>query len=773
MAKKNLPVTVSIGDYARSAYLGYAMSVVKGRAIPAVQDGLKPVQRRILYSMHQLGLKPSGAPMKSARVVGDTLGKYHPHGDGATYEAMVRMSQHFSLRYPLVHGEGNFGSRDGDNAAAYRYTEAKLTPIAETLLSELNWDTVDFQPNYDGKEREPRTLPARLPFLLLNGASGIGVGLATEFPSHQLNEVVEGAKLILQNPKATLDDLMDKIPGPDYPTGGQLISTPEEIRKVYKAGQGSLRLRARWRVEDDGKSWKLVFYEIPQTTNTEKVMMEISELIDPKPREKKGKKLPLTPEQNRLKKIFSEWIDDYLDQSDEEHPTCLVITPKQRKSDPEQIAIALCGHTSLEENVPLNFVSVDENGLPTSGNLLIWLTQWCSYRVETVRRRLTDEKRRIDHRLHILAGRLSILDVIHDVVRLLTTSEDPKKDLMSTYSLDDIQAEDILEMKLRSLARLEKVKLEEESGKLAPESLRLGQLLGNDASLKKLVVKELDQDAKNYGDTRRTLIKSETAISTHTVVQELTQDHASSETIAIAVSERGWISWKPAKSIDEAVGIDFKLKAGDAVKNIFFGTRADILLGLDTSGRGFSLNLSDLAARTDSAPLTTWFETSTRIAEVVLGKSGQQFLVSHSGGYGFVLPVQDWVNRMKAGKSLVTLKDGEILHPPLPVPADGDTWVCAALSSDGRLVAFPGKDVKVLPKGRGVGLMGLGDGCSMTGITLVSESGVVQLKDSTGKTAIVSSDEMSKLYGPRAAGRRGRGPHKKGAWIGFSEVRDA
>lgn len=751
----------SLSLFAKRAYLAYAMSVVRGRAIPDVEDGLKPVQRRILFAMHKLGLAPNTKPSKSARVVGEVIGKYHPHGYTAVYDALVRMSQSFSLRYPLIHGEGNFGTRDGDSAAAMRYTETKLTPISAALLDELAWDTVDFVDNFDNSLKEPETLPSRLPFLLLNGASGIGVGLATEFLSHQLNEVVEGAKLILTKKSVTLDELMEKIPGPDFPTGGQIISTPEEIKKVYMEGRGSLRLRARWTVKEQAKGrWRLHFFEIPQTTSAKNVLEQLGELLNPKPKEKNGKRLPLSPEQLRLKKLFSELVDEIHDVSstDDDGKTTwgIEIVPKDRKMAPDDLARTLCAHTDLESNAPVNFVAVDATVSPRQGTLVDWLTQWCEYRVETVRRRLTHEKATIDHRLHIIAGRLSILDHIEEVVQILKTAKDARQELMDRFKLDEEQANDVLDMRLRQLANLERFKLEDEQAAKLKEQARLARLLADDKLLRKLVIQELEQDAKTFGDTRRTLLQPEVATSAKAVLKTAVSEKMAPEPVAIALTERGWISWRPAKTWEEARSADFKIRAGDQVRRIFFGDRNDHLLLLDESGKGYSLHLMDLASRADTQPLSNWFDAASRISEGAVSGPEGRFILAGQKGYGFIVKASDWVSRMKAGKALLTLESGESPLPPHPLPAEVSAEAkVLAWSTDGRAVAFPFADLKALPKGKGVALLGLADDAALADLVLIPEDGKVVLKTPQG-SATVGPNAWEALVGARSAGKKGK-----------------
>lgn len=765
-SRTSLPVEKArIDEFARPAYLAYAMSVVKSRAIPDVEDGLKPVQRRILYAMQQLGLVHPAKPAKCARVVGDVIGKYHPHGDSAVYEAMVRMAQPFSLRYPLVSGEGNFGSRDGDNAAAMRYTEARLAPISAALLDELSHDTVDYRPNYDNAQTEPVTLPSRLPFALLNGASGIGVGMATELLSHNLREVVAGAKLLLSKPKATLDELMEHIPGPDFATGACLISSPAEIRKVYDEGRGSLRLRARWVVEPVGKSWRLVFLELPQPSSTKDILEQVEELINPKQKERDNKKIPLSAEQQRLKRLFGDLVEKIVDGSDDRQPIRLVIEPKDKKVDPDTLALMLCAHTGLEVNVSPNMVMVDDVGTPRQSSLIDWLGQWCSYRIVTVRRRLEDTKARLDHRLHILAGRISILDRIHEVVRMIQDSPDPKSDLMSKYKLTEIQAEDVLEMRLRQLANLEKTKILDEQRAKQAESDKIGKILDSDKAIRKLIITELDADNKAFGDDRRTRLEPSEAANVRKQMEAgVSSARLAPEPVAIALTERGWISWHPAKSMEEALQTEFKIKTGDEVKRIFFADRAtDQLFLIDQTGRAYSLRLMDLTSKSDTSPLTQWFNSPAPIVEAATGNDKSRFIVAGSSGYGFIVNGAAWSNRMSAGKAFLTLADGDVPLPPLPLSGDEPaTARVVTLSSEGKSVSFPLSELKVLPKGKGVGLMGLAKGSSLKDLALVAEGGTVLIK-AQDKHAKIGPDDWGSVDGARSSSKKGRALHKLAA----------
>ncbi|MBS1162674.1 MAG: parC, partial [Burkholderiaceae bacterium] len=433
---------LTLAAFAQRAYLDYAVSVVKGRALPDVADGLKPVQRRILYAMDQMGLAANARPVKSARVVGDVLGKFHPHGDSAAYEAMVRMAQDFSLRYPLIDGQGNFGSRDGDGAAAMRYTEARLTPIARLLLEELDEGTVDFGPNYDGSQQEPRWLPARLPFVLLNGASGIAVGMATEIPSHNIHEVVGALQLVLKDPQASLDELLAVLPGPDFPGGGQLISAAADIREIYASGRGSLKARARLRFEELARGqWQLVVDELPPGTSAQKVLEEIEELTNPKV--KAGKK-SLTAEQQQLKQIVLAQLDSVRDESGRDAAVRLVFEPRTSKIDRDAFVTGLLAHTSLETNVPVNLVMIGRDGRPRCKPLAEILAEWIDFRVDTVRRRSTHRLAKVEDRIHILEGRQAVLLAIDKVIAVIRASDEPKADLMREFGLSERQAEDIL-----------------------------------------------------------------------------------------------------------------------------------------------------------------------------------------------------------------------------------------------------------------------------------------------------------------------------------------
>ncbi|MBI3143846.1 MAG: DNA topoisomerase IV subunit A, partial [Pseudogulbenkiania sp.] len=541
--------------YAERAYLEYAMSVVKGRALPEVADGQKPVQRRILYAMRDMGLAHGAKPVKSARVVGEILGKYHPHGDSSAYEALVRMAQDFTLRYPLIDGQGNFGSRDGDGAAAMRYTEARLTPIAELLLAEIDMGTVDFVPNYDGAFDEPALLPARLPMVLLNGASGIAVGLATEIPPHNLTEVAGAAVALLDNPELTTSELMAYVPGPDFPGGGQIITPEEDIRAAYETGRGSVRVRAKWEVEKLARGqWRVIVTELPPGSSAQKVLAEIEEATNPKV--KTGKKA-LTQEQQNLKSLMLSLLDRVRDESDSDSPVRLVFEPKSSRQDPDEFINVLLAQTSLEGNASLNLVMIGLDGRPGQKGLKPILAEWLAFRRRTVTRRLEHRLGQVDKRIHILEGRMIAFIHIDEVIRVIRESDEPKPDLIKAFGLTEVQAEDILEIRLRQLARLEGFKLEKELSELREEREGLRHLLATPDALTGLMRDEIQADATKYGDARRSEIKTaERAVLTQSVADEA---------VTIILSQKGWIRARVGHNVDLSA---LSFKDGDALATV-------------------------------------------------------------------------------------------------------------------------------------------------------------------------------------------------------------
>ncbi len=688
--------SLTLATFAERAYLDYAISVVKGRALPDVCDGQKPVQRRILYAMDQLKLDPAAKPRKSAAVVGDVLGKLHPHGDQSVYDAMVRMAQDFALRYPLVDGHGNFGSRDGDGAAAMRYTEARLTPISRLLLDEIDMGTVDFAPNYDGSSEEPKLLPARLPFVLLNGASGIAVGLATEIPSHNLTEVAAAAVAVIRNPKLSHDELMALIPGPDFPGGGQIITPASQISEIYQSGRGSIKVRARWKIEDLARGqWQLVVTELPPGTSAQKILEEIEELTNPKV--KLGKK-SLTPEQLATKQTTLSVLDTVRDESGRDAPVRLVFEPKSKNQDQEEFSNLLLAHTSLENNAPVNLVMIGADGRPRQKGVGEILREWIGFRFATVTRRTQHRLGKVDDRIHILEGREAVLLNIDKVIRIIRESDEPKPALMQAFKLSERQAEDILEIRLRQLARLEAIKVQQELAELRKEKVTLQDLLDNPASMKKLLIKEIEGDAKQYGDKRRTLIEeAERAVAEQKVIDE---------PVTVIVSQKGWVRARQGHGHDAQ---QFGFKAGDALYATFECRTTESLLAFGSNGRVYSVSVALLpGARGDGVPVTTLVEveSGTRLIHYFAGAADTALLLASTAGYGFSAKAGDMVSRQKGGKSFMTLDTGD--EPVMPrVIAKGATRI-ACLSENGRLLAFGIDEIKTQPGGgRGVILMEL------------------------------------------------------------------
>ena len=690
---------IGLAQYAERAYLEYALSVVKGRALPDVCDGQKPVQRRILYSMERMGLAFTTASgpkaVKSARVVGDVLGKFHPHGDTAAYDAMVRMAQDFSQRYPLVDGQGNFGSRDGDGAAAMRYTEARLAPITRLLLDELDEGTVDFIPNYDGSNEEPRQLPARLPFVLLNGASGIAVGLATEVPSHNLREIAAAAIALIRDEKLSDDAFAALIPGPDYPGGGQIISSDEEIRAAYATGRGSLKVRAKWKIEDLARGqWQLVVTELPPGASSQKVLEEVEELTNPKVRA--GKKT-LSTEQTQIKVGVLAVLDAVRDESSKDAAVRLVFEPKTRATEQQELINTLLAHTSLESSAPINLTMIGSDGRPSQKSLRQIMAEWVAFRAVTVQRRTQHRLGKVLARIHVLEGRQLVLLNIDEVIRIIRESDDPKAALIARFALSEIQADDILDIRLRQLARLEAIKIEQELGSLRTEQGKLEDILGSPASLKRLLIKEIEADAKTHGDERRTLIQAEKK----TIVSVPVID----EPITVVVSLKGWVRGLKGHEVDAATLV---FKAGDALYGTFACRSVDSLLVFGSNGRVYSTPVAQLpGGRGDGQPITSLIdlESGTQPAHYFAGHLQQTLLLANTGGFGLLARVGDLLSRQKGGKGFLSLEADE---KPLPPSLTDALTQVACLSLSGRLLVFGLDELKLQPNGgRGLTLIDL------------------------------------------------------------------
>jgi topoisomerase-4 subunit A len=685
-----------LGRYASTQYLQYAIATVKDRALPRVGDGQKPVQGRILYTMWDNGTRAGTKRTKSAAVVGDVLGKYHPHGDASVYDALVRLAQDFTLRYPLIDGEGNFGSRDGDEAAAYRYTEARLTRFAEVLLAELDQGTVDYVPNYDGTKQEPVVLPARLPVVLLNGASGIAVGMATEIPSHNLNEVANAAIAMIREPEISIAALMRHIKGPDFPGGGQIITPRAELKEAYTSGRGTVRVRARWTIERLARGqWQMVVHELPPGTSARKVLEEIDALTNPQPRA--GKK-SLTPEQQREKQLVLSMLEKTRDESDRQHPVRLVFEPRTSKVDENDFVNLLLAKTSLETNVALNLVMVGLDGRPTGKNLREILGEWLQFRFATVTRRTQFRLDQVLDRIHVLEGRMIVLLNVDKVIRIIRNADDPKADLIKAFKLTDRQAEDILEMRLRMLAKLEHIKIEQELDEKRKEQKGLDKILGSRKALEDLVVSEIERDVQTFGDKRRTRIEEAEKAELETPVID--------EPVTVIFSRKGWVRARQGWEVDPAT---LSFKEGDGLQSLIKVRTVDAVVFLDSKGRAYTVEASQLPpGRGDGAPASSLVEVQegAHIMYVVAGKPETSVLVASSGGYGFVTKIADMVSNRKAGREFLSVEEGETPIQPFMYEEAPGNYV-AAVSEHGRMLLFQVSELKQMARGRGMIIMGL------------------------------------------------------------------
>ena len=755
-----------LAAYAQRAYLEYALSVVKGRALPDVCDGQKPVQRRILYSMARMGLSFGGAngnngarPVKSARVVGDVLGRFHPHGDQAAYDALVRMAQGFSQRYPLIDGQGNFGSRDGDGAAAMRYTEARLARITTLLTDEIDEGTVEFIPNYDGSTEEPKQLPARLPFTLLNGASGIAVGLATEIPSHNLREIADACIALIKTPKLSDEELYTLVAGPDYPGGGQIISTAADIAAAYSTGRGSLKVRARWKIEDLARGqWQLVVQELPPGVSTQRVLEEIEEITNPKI--KAGKKA-LSQDQVQLKQTVLAVLDVVRDESSKDAAVRLVLEPKTSKIGQPELINTLLAHTSLESSSSINLTMVGLDGRPTQKSLRQMLLEWIEFRQTTVQRRSQHRLDRVLDRIHILEGRQLVLLNIDEVIAIIRRSDEPKAALIARFALSERQAEDILEIRLRQLARLEAIKIEQELKTLREDRARLEEILGSPAALRRLLIKEIETDAKQFADPRRTLIQAEKKTALEVKVLD--------EPVTVVVSGKGWVRARGGHGHDAA---SFAFKAGDALYGTFECRTVDTLLAFGSNGRVYSIPVAVLpGARGDGQPVTTLIEleSGTQLLHYFAGPALAMLLLASSGGYGFLATVEGMISRNKSGKAFVGLSDGETICRPSH--AKGSTGAqplapathVACASTGGRVLTFEISEIRQMDKGgRGLVLIDLDAKDTLAGAAAYTRSVKIEGIGRGGK-AREETLEIRSLNNARAA----RARKGKAADLGF------
>ncbi|MGB9430594.1 MAG: DNA topoisomerase IV subunit A [Gammaproteobacteria bacterium] len=716
--------------FTEKAYLDYSMYVILDRALPHIGDGLKPVQRRIVYAMSELSLDYQAKPKKSARTVGDVLGKYHPHGDTACYEAMVLMAQPFSYRYPIIDGQGNWGSMDDPKSfAAMRYTEAKLSKYAEVLLSELAQGTVNWQPNFDGTLQEPKLLPARLPNVLLNGTTGIAVGMATDIPPHNVKEVASACIRLLDEPKATAKQLCEHIKGPDFPTAAELITPHNEILQMYETGIGSVRLRAKWMREKGGD---IVITALPYQVSGDKLLEQIAAQM-------RAKKLPM--------------VEDLRDESDHENPTRLVIVPRSNRVDSDELMAHLFATTDLERSYRINMNVIGLNGRPQVKNLKDMLSEWLEFRVETVTRRLKFRLDKVDKRLHILDGLLVAYLNIDEVIAIIRKHDQPKPMLMKRFKLSDIQAEAILETKLRHLAKLEEMKIRGEQKELAKEREALGKILGSKTKLKTLVREELAADAENYGDKRRSQL-----VERAPVAQAIDENQLlPTEPTTVILSKSGWVRAAKGHELDPRT---LSYKAGDSFLSAAYGKSNQPAIFLDSTGRAYTLPSHSLpSARSQGEPLTGRLTPpeGASFAGVLIGEPDDKWLLASDAGYGFVVKLGELVSRNRSGKATLRLPKNARVLVPAPI-RNVKSDLITAVSSEGHILVFPVKALPELARGKGNKIMGIPSKKAasheeyMAAVTCVPvDEGLVILSGQRHMT--LSPKELKEYVGER--GRRG------------------
>ncbi|EXJ15942.1 DNA topoisomerase IV subunit A [Imhoffiella purpurea] len=712
-------------DFTEKAYLDYSMYVILDRALPHLGDGLKPVQRRILYAMSELGLSAAAKFKKSARTVGDVLGKFHPHGDSACYEAMVLMAQAFSYRYPLVDGQGNWGSPDDPKSfAAMRYTESRLTPYAELLLGELGQGTVDWQPNFDGTLEEPKLLPARLPNLLMNGTTGIAVGMATDIPSHNLREVANACIHLLDHPQASVADLMRFIPGPDFPTAGEIVTPPEDLLKIYQTGGGSVKQRARYELERGD----IVITALPHQVSGSRVLEQIAAQFN-------AKKLPM--------------IEDFRDESDHEYPTRLVIVPRSNRVDVARLMSHLFATTDLERSYRVNMNLISLNGRPRVMNLRELLVEWLAYRTQTVRRRLQHRLEKVLERLHLLEGLLIAFLNLDEVIRIVRTEDEPKPVLMAAFGLSDTQAEYVLNTRLRQLARLEEMKIRGEQEALTAERAELERLLDDPKALSRLIREEIAADAEKYGDDRRSPLVVREAAS---AIDET--ELAPSEAVTVVLSEKGWVRAAKGHEVD-AEGLSYR--SGDRFLGAARLRSNQSAVFLDTTGRSYSLAAHTLpSARGQGEPLTGRLDppSGAGFVAVVGDRPEARYLLASDAGYGFIVRVEDLLAKPKAGKAVLTLPKGAGVLAPTPVGDPAGARLAAATGA-GHLLLFPVSELPEMPRGKGNKIIALPAGGEerMVALAVVPPGG--SLVVTSGKrTLTLKPSDLDAYQGER--GRRGR-----------------
>jgi topoisomerase-4 subunit A len=737
---------LDLKSYAEKMYLGYSVSVLKDRAIPYLSDGQKPVQRRILFAMKEMNISAKAPPKKSARVVGDVIGKYHPHGDSSVYEAMVRMSQVWNLRYPLVDGQGNFGSMDGDGAAAMRYTEARLTPFSEhVLLSELNLGTVNFIGNYDNTLTEPDKLPSRLNTLLLNGAMGIAVGMACDIPSHNIRSVTDATIATIKNPKISHEELMDIIKGPDLPNGGQIIDDQETINEIYEKGQGVLKVRAKWKVEKLARNqWQVVVYEMPPHTSARSVLEHIDRITNPpQQKDKNGKSKTLSAKVLQEKNFMNSILNKAVDESDRKNAVRLVLEPKSSKQNPEEFMNALLSRVGLEQSMKVNMTTVGLDGLPKLKGIKDIVSEWVGFRFDTMTKRTQFQLDKVQKRIHILEGRLLALEHIDKVIKIIRESEDPKIELMNKIGVTEVQAEDILEIRLRQLAKMEHVKVQKELSSLQKEEKRLLGLLSSRTKMFNLMVKEIEEDTAMFEDERRTLLKPEKPVvakSSEAIVNE---------PITVILTKKGWITQRKGHGIETA---SIQLKNDDSIQKVLEGKSIDLISLIANNGRAYSIKSTDIpSGKGGFAHLNSLINIEGNVSIVdSCFADGLKFLIFNNHGYGFISNTSSLETKNKAGKHFMTLPKKESVIFPIHFIDWEEDQIINILTNDDRLLSFYTeelKEFKELDKGKGYQLIKLPKGIEISDYSFSKDEIKIQEKS---KKKTIKGDELNDYLSKRA-----------------------
>ena len=735
---------LDLDKYLTAKYLEYSIAVLKDRAIPYLSDGMKPVHRRVLYAMNEMRNFSTEKHKKSARIVGDVIGKYHPHGDQSVYDAMTKMIQDWYMRYPLIDGQGNFGSRDGDRQAAMRYTEARLTKFAEyLLLSEIDMGTTEFRNNYDNTMTEPVDLPAKLNMLLLNGTSGIAVGMATDIPAHNIREVTNATLACIKNRDISVDEIMNELKGPDFATGGHIIASEKEIKDIYSTGRGVIRVRAKWKVEELTKNqWQVVVYEFPPTTNAKKILENIDKVTNPQTKkDKNGKQAPLSPKVLAEKNYLLSLLSEVSDESDKEHSVRLVLHPKSYKQSPEEFMNSLIGRIGLEESVKINFTVVGLDGTPMTKDIKTILNEWIDFRFNVMTKRCQWKLNKIQDRIHIIQGRIIAFLNIDEVIEIIRESEEPKIELMNKFGLSETQAEDILEIRLRQLAKLEKIKLDKELETLQKEEKYLQGLLSSKVKMFNLMEKEIEEATVMFEDERRTLIKEDK------IAIKSSADIIQDEPITVIYTTQGWITSRKGHEIDLST---VQLKTDDSILYTQEGRSIEQLVFLGSDGRGYSVKPSDIpSGKVGFVHINTLITTepNVKLIDMLFANDKKVLLVSNNDGYGYLTNSINLISKNKAGKNFMTLPENDsVVFKPIVLKQDSK--YVNIQSTDQRILTFDISELKELDKGKGFQLIKLADGQKIKNINVTDEKGF-EIK-AKNKIYFIDGDKLKEFISKRA-----------------------